>query len=97
MSLSVTNSAVSVRFSTEVEPTDWPLNKTIRSLSFGVRQQESETGTRLENVHPDLQVSDGGRRSVVVMRTEILLLLRAPRPALYGRLFFDLRGKHYSS
>ena len=98
MSLSVTSSSVYVRFSTEVEPTDWPLNKAIRSLSFGVWQQDSETevietGTRLEMFRPDLQVSDGSRRSVVVVRTGIILL-RAPRPALYDCLFFGLRGKH---
>ena len=84
MSVSVTNSAISVRFSPEVEPTDCALNKATRSLSFGFRQQGSETevtetGTRPEKFDPDVQL-DGGWQSPVVMRTGILLLPRARRP-----------------
>ena len=52
------------------------------------------TGTRLEMFDPDLQL-DGGWRSMVVVRTGILLP-RAPRPALHGHLLVGLRGKHGS-
>ena len=63
--LPITNSAISVRFSAEVEPKDWALNNAIRSNLFSrVRQQESgtevtETGTRLEMFDPDLQLDCG--------------------------------------
>ena len=66
--LPITNSAIYVRFSAEVEPTDWALNNAIRSnLFFLVKQQVSrrqviETRTRLEMFNPDLQL-DGGWRS----------------------------------
>ena len=65
MSLSATNSAISVRFSAEVGPTDWSLNNAVRSNLFsGVRQQESGrevtgTGTRLEMFDPDLLLVAG--------------------------------------
>ena len=60
--LPITNSAISVRFSAEAEPTDWVSNNAIRSnLFFLVQQQESRreviaTRTRLEMFNPDLQL-----------------------------------------